>query len=352
MSLKKILSLKKYPFIQQINGSNVLTPLSQQIKQNIAIEWIKNISRLPSVEIFVTPFNSYTEPIVNTHTNSLKAILDNYSKHYRVWSEGSTQSIGVIQQFVCCNDNHLNSFINTNTNVCLGFALFCQKHESLYWFQKLQGNQYQWFRNLSKFPLKSKFCCELQESDSKWVLNYKTQDMNLQLLSMKYFSNSSVETTLGLTDCHVISCNVYLDNTLLSIISDSYTDKVYKTGKPKKKMKFDTSLAPFKVGFTFRDSVKQNGILKDLAEYLIESLKLFNISILPFTPNKLISIESCDELGIPYTVILDDESIEKGVVGLRNRDTDTEESVHISRFQQTLCLYLNVIHPSSIRNKY
>jgi hypothetical protein len=37
---------------------------------------------------------------------------------------------------------------NSSKFDCLSFALFCPKHESLNWFQKLQANHNQWFRNV------------------------------------------------------------------------------------------------------------------------------------------------------------------------------------------------------------
>ncbi|CAG2108333.1 unnamed protein product, partial [Medioppia subpectinata] len=99
MSLKNILSLKKYSFLKQPKGSpNVLlTPLSQQIKQNIAFEWIKSIRKLPSVEMFVTPFITHTEPPIGDQNNMndvlLKSILDDYNNYYRLWSEGMTETV-------------------------------------------------------------------------------------------------------------------------------------------------------------------------------------------------------------------------------------------------------------------
>jgi glycyl-tRNA synthetase (class II) len=46
----------------------------------------------------------------------------------------------------------------------------------------------------------------------------------------------------------------------------------------------------------------------------------------------------CDELGIPYNVILNNESLESGVINLRNRDADTEVS-HLNIFLIKILLF-------------
>ncbi|CAG2178585.1 unnamed protein product [Oppiella nova] len=116
--------------------------------------------------------------------------------------------------------------------------------------------------------------------------------MNLQLETIERICYTSPDKTrLGLTDCDVILCNIDLDNSLVAILRDAFTTKVYTNGKSVKKMKFHSSLAPFKVGIAFRDNVIINEALMDLTNHLIQSLRLFDIPVLPFTPNKLVSIE-------------------------------------------------------------
>lgn len=42
------------------------------------------------------------------------------------------------------------------------------------------------------------------------------------------------------------------------------------------------------------------------------------------------SIELFDKLGVPYALVVDDESIKSGLIKLRSRDTTLFETIHIS----------------------
>jgi hypothetical protein len=55
-------------------------------------------------------------------------------------------------------------------------------------------------------------------------------------------------------------------------------------------MKFNSSIAPFKIAFTFAENTEISADLIDLANYLIHSLKEFDISVFPFVPNHSISL--------------------------------------------------------------
>lgn len=79
------------------------------------------------------------------------------------------------------------------------------------------------------------------------------------------------------------------------------------------------------------------GELEDLAKYITMLLTKHNVSI--FNSNvSIFSIESdlerkyneMDAIGIPYGLILDEKSLQNGVIKLRCRDTTLCETIHIS----------------------
>lgn len=56
-------------------------------------------------------------------------------------------------------------------------------------------------------------------------------------------------------------------------------------------MKLNSLLSPFKIAFTYRQNVVINQLIIELTKYLIESLKVFDIPVLPFSVNNPIPIE-------------------------------------------------------------
>ena len=56
-------------------------------------------------------------------------------------------------------------------------------------------------------------------------------------------------------------------------------------------MKISPSLAPFKIAFTFRDGSEVNQEMIEMTKYMVQSLKVFDVSVLPFSPNRLSPID-------------------------------------------------------------
>jgi DNA polymerase gamma 2 len=71
--------------------------------------------------------------------------------------------------------------------------------------------------------------------------------------------------------------------------------------------------------------------LSQLALYLTKQLRGVGISTLLLPDIAKKSLESQfsrnDELGVPYTVVLNDTSLKNGIIGLRSRDTTLKVSV-------------------------
>ncbi|XP_004521438.1 DNA polymerase subunit gamma-2, mitochondrial [Ceratitis capitata] len=96
-------------------------------------------------------------------------------------------------------------------------------------------------------------------------------------------------------------------------------------------------LAPFQCVVTCYHEGKQLKDLEDLClhiQYILSrsGLRIMGENIL-FT-NSLQELESeifkCDNLGVPYLLIISESSLHNGLLKLRNRDTTLEETIHIS----------------------
>lgn len=70
--------------------------------------------------------------------------------------------------------------------------------------------------------------------------------------------------------------------------------------------------------------------LNDLALYLTKQLRAMNVSTLLLPSSTKFTLEAqfkqYDQLGVPYTVILNDKTLVDGISQLRNRDTTLKVS--------------------------
>ena len=141
---------------------------------------------------------------------------------------------------------------SNNKTDCLVFALFCPKQQSLQLFNKIQSIHNHWFKNVNSVDFQSvnlllnDFCfeklsksplnCELSMAQSgedsiQCSLNYKTQEMEQTVEELVYYGYPLAQQKFGITDCDLISCNINLDNCLLSFLCDAFTQKTNKNQK-------------------------------------------------------------------------------------------------------------------------
>lgn len=133
---------------------------------------------------------------------------------------------------------------------------------------------------------------------------------------------------------HVIESSVSLDSSVLTFLCDAYAEPLF-LGLPRQVLRFHRKLAPYKASFSASASNASIGEeLSQLSLYLTKQLRSVGIStlLLPDVAKK--SQESQfsrnDELGIPYTVVLNDATLKNGILALRSRDTTLKEQVHVT----------------------
>lgn len=89
--------------------------------------------------------------------------------------------------------------------------------------------------------------------------------------------------------------------------------------------------------------------LQDLALYLCKLLKNQNIPTFLIPNSHKIDLDSLwkqfDEMGVPYNVYLNEESLKNGIILLRNRDTTLKVALLTNIFNYILILLF-------FRNKY
>lgn len=126
---------------------------------------------------------------------------------------------------------------------------------------------------------------------------------------------------------HVIEPSLGLDRTVLALLLDAYSEDTMGD-EVRVFLKFKPSVAPVKVAVF--PLLKNKPELVSKAKEVFDSIKK-EIPQVMFDDNGNIGkrYRRQDEIGTPYCVTVDFESLEDGMVTLRNRDTGEQERVSI-----------------------
>jgi len=126
---------------------------------------------------------------------------------------------------------------------------------------------------------------------------------------------------------HIVETSAGLDRTFLAILCEFYTEEEVD-GEVRVVLKLPPILAPIKVAVF--------PLLKNKPELVTKAKELFNVLKKHFNceydDNGNIGkrYRRQDEIGTPYCVTIDFDSLEKNTVTIRNRDTMTQETVMLN----------------------
>ena len=133
---------------------------------------------------------------------------------------------------------------------------------------------------------------------------------------------------------YVIEPAIGVNRTLLAVMMDAYTEKTNDKGEVRVILKLKPSLAPIKVAVL--PLAKNNEGIVTLAKKLKHDLQPAMRTVYDDTGGigKLYARQ--DEIGTPFCVTVDHESLEDGAVTVRDRDTWEQERVPIDTLQEYL----------------
>ncbi len=133
---------------------------------------------------------------------------------------------------------------------------------------------------------------------------------------------------------HVVETSVGADRTFLAVITDSYTEEKLEDGSERVVMKFPKKLAPIKAAIF--PLLKNKPKLVEKAKEVYNSLK--SEFMCEFDDNGNIGkrYRRQDEIGTPYCVTIDFDTLETGEVTVRDRDTMKQENVKIEDLKSYL----------------
>ena len=127
---------------------------------------------------------------------------------------------------------------------------------------------------------------------------------------------------------HVIEPTVSIDRTLLAVLVSSYREEVDEKGEIRVFLKLPIQIAPYKICVS--PLLKNKPELQEKARQVYKKLKE-NFLHVVYDDNGNIGkrYRRQDEIGTPYCVVIDFDSLDKDEVSVRDRDTQNQDFVKI-----------------------
>lgn len=173
-------------------------------------------------------------------------------------------------------------------------------------------------------------------TDELYGLAYRT-DFDLQVhakksgIDLTYFDEGAKERFVP----HVIEPSLGLDRLVLALLIEAYTEEKAPTadGKTEKRavLKFAPHIAPIKIAVL--PLMRKDG-LSEKAHEIFDLLKEDWVCQYDETASIGKRYRRQDEIGTPYCVTIDYETLENGTVTVRDRDSMQQERIAIDKLQE------------------
>ncbi|XP_077426025.1 DNA polymerase subunit gamma-2 isoform X2 [Vanacampus margaritifer] len=147
---------------------------------------------------------------------------------------------------------------------------------------------------------------------------------------------------------HVVSITGNINRGLLAFLANSLQLHNREDTKQKlqqrKVLKLHPLLAPIKVALGIGRGATME--LRQVCEGLLQELKEAKISAWPGyletsqTPMEQLN-SKYDEMGVLFTAVVSENTLESGLLHLRSRDTTIKETMHVSELNNFLCRYIS-----------
>lgn len=138
---------------------------------------------------------------------------------------------------------------------------------------------------------------------------------------------------------HIIESSVGVGRVLLAMLTEAYTEEKLEGGEERIVMRFPAKLAPIKVAVF--PLLKNKPELVKKAKEVFGTLKMKFMCEFDDNGNIGKRYRRQDEIGTPFCVTVDFDSLEKNDVTLRDRDTMKQERIKISDLAKIIAEKLN-----------
>ncbi|MBA3633485.1 MAG: glycine--tRNA ligase [Acidobacteria bacterium] len=201
------------------------------------------------------------------------------------------------------------------------YRFFPERDDEEKQFDELMG-----IANRKDFDLKA-HSKKPEDAEGKRINSDSTEDLS-------YFDEATKQRFYP----YVIEPAVGVNRTLLAILMDAYTEKINDKSETRVILKLKPELAPIKVAVLplAKNKPEIVAMAKDLKKQLLPAMR----TVYDDTGGigKLYARQ--DEIGTPFCVTVDHESLEDNAVTVRDRDTWEQERVNISELKEYLQKHL------------
>ncbi|XP_049869182.1 DNA polymerase subunit gamma-2, mitochondrial [Pectinophora gossypiella] len=304
----KILNLKRFFQIVESNKQNIIYKLEK-----------------PSIIL-----------MKNIHTNWLVSILSKTHKHFPVFLNNKfTQNKERNIPFGFISDSQLESTEDEvfkynleevpKEKYMLQFNLIVPEQDSMQYFIQWQRYRKFWWSSITTTP--SLFSIGdirngSNTSEVNIVAKFPWGPETVETLNMKP-NHSIAENTTHL------SCAISAEKALLTLFLDGQSNST-KEGY----LRLHRKMAPFKISFALDEASKNKDTLKELASLLHGRLAKNKIStwIPDFTLTADNQLKENLQMGVAYTAVLSEDTLNNGIFHLLNSSTMLKEQVHVADF--------------------
>ncbi len=171
--------------------------------------------------------------------------------------------------------------------------------------------------------------------DELWAVAYRTdydlsQHQKSSGKSLEYFDEETKKKYIP----YVIEPTFGVDRTILALLSEGYSEEKTANGEIRVVLKFKPKIAPYKVAVFPLLANKPK--LVELARKIYDDLRSDFMTAWDERGNIGKRYYSQDEIGTPFCLTVDFESLEKDDVTVRDRDTMKQERVKINELKNYL----------------
>jgi len=133
---------------------------------------------------------------------------------------------------------------------------------------------------------------------------------------------------------HIVETSVGVDRTFLAVLTEAYTEEKMNDGKSRTVLRLPKQLSPIKMAVF--PLMKNKPELVKKARAIYDDLKMKYMCEFDDNGNVGKRYRRQDEIGTPYCVTVDFDTLETGEVTVRDRDTMEQEKVHIDELRSFL----------------
>ncbi|KAF2882739.1 hypothetical protein ILUMI_23472 [Ignelater luminosus] len=349
MTFKKILDVcEKHGFVKRIINKSIdndavnklvkIGPVGALLQENLKTEW----------------FFSMVINRENTVFLSKDSFVDTYEYGKEICQEKLPFGIAEIKEGidnVCGNANKLfdfDKYFMEERQLVLRTTMFVAPSKSIQFFHQWQRQRKMWWRKFSAAPGKyhltdistNNGCQNVEiKAEYPWGSHLIESLMLLNDLHPKLDSQQlQAKDGRKKVQAHHITSDISLSSMVLNALCDAY-DEVPLQNESRSLLRLHRKLTPYKISFSIIASqAAVTEELSQLALYLCRKLRSDHISSLLLPSATKNSLESqyrhYDQLGIPYTVVLNENTLKNGIAFLRSRDTTLKEQVHVSSLSE------------------